>query len=99
MALATSAADLEATAEAGYDDVAELDALAAIQDPAVFRGEGPNGEEAATKHEKAVLLEAIVAPEVTSVNPPPYTLDELNHRFTHIKPEATPEPIFPHPQV
>jgi hypothetical protein len=99
MAIATSAADLEATMSAGYDDVLVRDAWEGILDPAVARGEGPNGVEAPTKHEKAVLLEAVVAPEVTSVNPPPYTLDELNHRFTHIKPEGTPEPIFPHPQV
>jgi hypothetical protein len=99
MAQATTAAQLEATAEDGFDGVGELDALEAIQDPATYRGEGPNGEEAATKYEKAVLLKGVVAPEVTSVNPPDYSLAELNHRFNHQKPDATAEPIFPHPQV
>lgn len=99
MAIATSAAQLEETAEGGYDDVLTRDAWEGILDPAVARGEGPNGKEAPTKHEKAVLLEAVVAPEVTSVNPPPYTLAELNHRFNHIPPDGYEEPIFPHPQV
>src|SRR5687768_8337881 len=99
MAIATSAAQLEEAAEAGYDDVLTTDVFAAVMDPAVAHGEGPNGIEAPNKFEKAVILKAIVTPEVTSVNPPPYTLAELNHRFNHIPPAGYEEPIFPHPQV
>lgn len=99
MAIATTAAELEAAAEAGYESVAVDDVRDALIDPAVKHGEGPEGVEALNKFEKAVLLKGVVAPEVTSVNPPAYSLNELNHRFNHIKPAGQAEPIFPHPQV
>lgn len=99
MAKATTAAQLEATAAAGATNLAEDDAYVGIQDPAVNRGTGPNGIEAPTKAEKSVVLKAVVAPEVTSVNPPAYSADELSHRFTGIPPTGYTQPIFPHPQV
>lgn len=99
MAIAANATELETAAQAGYESVAVDDVRDALIDPAVKHGEGPGGVEALNKFEKAVLLKGVVAPEVTSVNPPAYTLPELNHRFTHIKPAGQAEPIFPHPQV
>jgi hypothetical protein len=99
MAIATTAAQLEEGAEGGYDDVLTTDVFEGLMDPAVYHGEGPFGVEAPNKWEKAVLLKAVVTPEVTSVNPPPYSLAELNHRFNHIPPEGWENPIFPHPQV
>jgi hypothetical protein len=99
MAIAANATELETAAEAGFDDVLTDDVFEGLMDPAVPHGEGPGGIEAPNKFEKAVLLRGVVAPEVTSVNPPAYTLAELNHRFTHIKPAGKAEPIFPHPQV
>lgn len=51
--------------------------------------------EAKTREEKAADLAAVTQPEVTSENPEPYTVDELNHRFTHIPPAGYVERSFP----
>lgn len=49
-------------------------------------GKGPDGVDAPTKEEKAAVLEAVTKPEITSVNPEPYSEAELNHRFNHVPP-------------
>jgi hypothetical protein len=99
MAKATTAAQLEATAVAGFDGVDEIDVYDAIQDPATYRGVDSEGNEVETKYEKAVVLRALLKPEIGAVNPPEYSLAELNHRFNHVPPAGYTEPVFPHPQV
>lgn len=99
MAEATTAAQLETTAAAGYAGESSTNAFTAVQNPATFRGIGPGGVEAPSKFDKAVISNAVTKPEVTSVNPPPYSTAELNHRFTGVAPAGFVEPIFPHPQV
>lgn len=56
---------------------------------------GPGEEGAPTRTEKAFVLASVTHPEVTSQNPEPYSVDELNHRFTHIPPEGFVERKFP----
>lgn len=51
-------------------------------------GKGPEGQDVPTKDEKAFVLAAVTQPEVTSVNPEPYTVEEINHRFSHVPPEG-----------
>ncbi|WKR36109.1 hypothetical protein [Mycobacterium phage Azrael100] len=51
-------------------------------------GKGPFGVTAPSKAQKAEDLAKVTAPEVTSVNPEPYTEEELNHRFNHVPGES-----------
>lgn len=50
---------------------------------------------AKTRAQKLADLALVTAPEVTSENPAPYTLPELNHRFTHVPPAGYVERSFP----
>jgi hypothetical protein len=49
---------------------------------------GPGDQAAPSKDEKAFVLAGVTQPEVTSENPEPYSMDELNHRFSHVPPEG-----------
>lgn len=51
-------------------------------------GKGPEGVDAPSKAEKAAVVVAVTKPEVTSVNPEPYSEAELNHRFNHVPPKG-----------
>ena len=48
-----------------------------------------------TREEKMADLALVTKGEVTSENPAPYTLDETNHRFTHVPPAGYVERSFP----
>lgn len=68
-----------------------------VDDPSVPQPTpgGPGDEPVANRVEKNFVLAAVTKPEVTSQNPEPYSVDELNHRFTHIPPEGFVERKFP----
>lgn len=56
---------------------------------------GPGDEPPLNRVEKAEVLAQVTKPEVTSQNPEAYSVEELNHRFTHIPPEGFVERKFP----
>ena len=68
-----------------------------VDDPTVTQPTpgGPGDDGVPTRSEKAAVLATVTHPEVTSQNPEPYSVEELNHRFTHIPPEGFVERKFP----